>query len=444
MQVIVSTYPNSSDNNSGTLTSPVRTLGRAVVLIQASNEPGEIILLPGVYREAVTLKDIPGLTIKADAPDTVYWLGTDDWTGRFAPEENYLKTAWPYKWGLGQQYEKPAPTIAPLGLRRELVKVDGQRLTQVLDKSSFGHGSFYVDETAGMLYVWPDEGTNYERTRIDVGVRGTLLKATNCDSLTLEGLHILDSATGSHQDANTGLSLWGCNNLTLKSCNLSGHGWNGLYMNSCDHVLLQDVNADDAGKSPFKGAFLRDVTMLDCTGNRANWRGVSGGFVDWDTGTKFVQVHGMTVAGFTAHDCEAPGFWLDYNMRSIALSQMDIRNCLPGLVIEKSIDGITVESSDLISNREGPILKGGLVGFAANGVTVQDCTIEDNAHSDLHIYNTEEDVFDKWNDVMVHTSWEGWGIIDTTLSPEKVVSHPQADEAVSITKRVSLSEWRQS
>lgn len=88
--------PNGNDSNSGTLSSPFKTITKAVSVAKNNLTSGvEIILFPGVYRESVTLSGIKAslanpFIIKAkDGPGTTYLFGSE---GSKASNYNWIKS----------------------------------------------------------------------------------------------------------------------------------------------------------------------------------------------------------------------------------------------------------------------------------------------------------------------------------------------------------------
>ena len=174
------------DTNAGTLTSPVRTIQKGVLLANQANKAGNNALVSigaGTYREIVDISSLSttnSLTLQGAGENTIL-SGADDWSTGWAanPDGTYVHS-WSYKWGAqglpsgwsdywnwdGKGY------LRNRILRYEMVYINDRGLLGRLNLSELSTaGTFYVDETNSKIYLRPFASTTMSTARIEVAVR---------------------------------------------------------------------------------------------------------------------------------------------------------------------------------------------------------------------------------------------------------------------------------
>jgi len=161
--------PVASDSNPGTSALPFLTIHGAAAQAVKNRDQGSgtlISIAPGVYREAIQIGPPASNTTSAPivfasaGQGPVVVSGADVWTNWQPVDPVTYSAPWPYQWGLapyptGWQGQVVLPDIVR---RREMIFVDGIPLQQVLTQSALNYGTFFVDETAGIVYIRPTPG----------------------------------------------------------------------------------------------------------------------------------------------------------------------------------------------------------------------------------------------------------------------------------------------
>jgi hypothetical protein len=169
-----------SDTNSGVAAQPLRSVAAAVNIATDNRRlgiPTTVTLRPGVYRESIHLVgqgpvDAPAIVVQADKIGAVIITGSDrwdDWQEDPSSRGRYSHL-WPYKWGTCS-VPTGWPGIQPLGLRREMIFVNGERLAQVLSLREMRAATFFINEVGGRVYVWPPADADFPGAAVEVAAR---------------------------------------------------------------------------------------------------------------------------------------------------------------------------------------------------------------------------------------------------------------------------------
>ena len=209
-------------------------------------------VLPGTYRESMIVSGSASahapVTVQAATPDTVNISGADVGNGWqvYAGNTLMLTYPWPYQWGTCVDSAIPAGhTLQPIVLRREMIFVNTEPLTQVLSLSQMREGTFYVNEGNHTAYIWPPSGRNIGTATIEVAVRPVLLTGFANSSLVFRGL--------SFQYANScrgvrALSFSNSSNILFDSVNIVWNNAGGLGINGSNHVTVKNSKANHNGE----------------------------------------------------------------------------------------------------------------------------------------------------------------------------------------------------
>ena len=186
-----------SDSNPGTLLKPLKTIGAAASMAETNNQSGigsRVTINPGTYRESITLshntKDtsLP-ITFEAATNGTVIVSGATVYSGwgTYSLNNSIYTNSWTNNWG-----ECPQLTTCPyqqnIMMRQEMVAVNGTVLTQVMSLGQMLQGTFYVDQSANQIYVWPKSGTNMGTATVEVASLPGLFAIQHKSNIVVRGI----------------------------------------------------------------------------------------------------------------------------------------------------------------------------------------------------------------------------------------------------------------
>jgi len=167
-----------SDSNSGSSSSPLKTIQAAVNKANSNNQKSigtKIVVNAGVYRESVNIDPVSGmtsapLTVEAaqngtaiiDASEVLSgWSADPQYSGAYLANWTPAQStcALPSGW----------PSVQPIALHTEILFVNGVAMTQVLAYSDLKPGTFFVNTSDGTVHVWPPAGVDPSSATIEVG-----------------------------------------------------------------------------------------------------------------------------------------------------------------------------------------------------------------------------------------------------------------------------------
>ncbi len=367
----------ASDGNPGTPTAPLRTIAAAAARALANNRAGigtKVLILPGTYRERMDLiangtETMAPIVFQAQVNGTVAVAGSDIWTG-WVPLANGVYThAWPYQWGLA-----PYPagwagevTLADIVRRREMIFINGNSLTQVLDPSLLGPGGFYVDEPNGLVSIFPYGGVDPTSDPVEVSTRTDLLYVYGMHNIVVRGLSFRHENSFIQQGGP--LQIINSSNILVDTCQFSWNSIGGPLVSGSDHVTVQDVSSNNNGFSGMAGYRVTYSLYNNIETSLNNWRGAAGGFVNWDTaGAKFLLAHHDVFQGHVASSNFGPGFWLDTDNVDVLIEAAQwTNNLLDGMLVEASEGPIQVSDSICANNGSAGLLLGDAAAVTLTG-----------------------------------------------------------------------------
>jgi hypothetical protein len=389
---------NGSDSNPGTASRPLKTIGAAASMAETNNQKSvgsKVTVNPGVYREAVTISgskkttSLP-ITFQAAINGTVMVSGADVWTGwtPYSGNSSIYTNSWPYSWGLCTP-ASTGPPQADIVLRREMVFVNGTMLTQLLAFSEMAAGTFYVDESAGTIYIWPPTGTNMETATVEVSTRPQVWTIQKQSYVVTRGL--------TFQYANP---CWANGGVIVsrRSSNIlfdsDAFNWNsaeGLQLwNGATSYTIENSVAEHNGESGFavyqvkNGLFQSDVAAFN------NWRGAQGAYYGWNnSGFHLTGDHTDTLQNIQTYYNQCSGLHWDTDNQNIALNGFTSTNDLSvGLFFEVTQGPVAISGATICGANPPPFS-----GFTALGlrdaeyVTVSGSNFV-NAPSDVQLIET--------------------------------------------------------
>jgi hypothetical protein len=370
-------YPGAEDNNSGSATAPLLTIGAAVKrgqTLRAAGNNVRIRIRAGIYREYVFVYGFhpgdPVLSIEADPG--VILSGSDVFTSwqRGVGTDVFVHD-WLLNWG-----PLPVPPgweildLSELARRRELLFVDGVPLRQVLTYGELTPGTFCVDEAANRLYVLPVAPDEFLSSTVEVSVRPRGLFVQTSRNVIVDGLtiqHVAAPFQGGAFMVNDGDSVRILNTVARWNNHKGFTTWN------MDGLTIRNLKANDNAHGGFGFGKTRKLHVENIEGSRNNWRGVETGFVGWDlAGTKSMWIHDVYIKGLVTNDNFTRGFWVDNDIARVLVENPVIRNNRHnGMFLEVVQGPLVFVNADIDANDQG-ISFGNVTNFALLDSVVND------------------------------------------------------------------------
>ncbi len=373
---------NGNDNNPGTQQEPFQTITKGMRTAEANNQNGIgtlVLINPGVYREQVSLtgtaKDtsLPE-TYQAATPGTVFISGADPYTN-WVPNSNYpnvYQTAWTYKFGLCPAQGGTAPPVPDIVMRREMAFVNGTQMMQVISINQMQPGTFAIDETNGLVYIYPPAGVDLNSSDVEVADRGDLFLIAEKDAVVLRGLTFEYSATCRNNGAvnvtdkpsqnvlfDTDSFVWnnaiGLSLLTLPT-----------YQNTpVSNYTITNVIADHNGQKGIGVYATQDGLWQNVEASYNNWRGSQGSYYFYFASGIYASAeHAGTYSNINTNFNQSNGIHWDTNNETInADSITSTDNLANGLFLEKD-DGPMEITNAVACYNNSP----GFPLIAANGM----------------------------------------------------------------------------
>lgn len=354
------------------------------------NRGVKLVIGPGTYREGgqdlvLNCRDWPQenrsatLIIEGTERGKVILSGSDDWSGGWLPVEGHpglYSKPWKFNWGLGTNpwYERFGVIVEALGNRREVVWIDGNRLTQVLlekyvwfdpekdtrqrdpdGRARNLQGEWKYEGFAGLdalapgtygvtempehgqrIYVRPTEGVDLNAARVEVAIRETLLRIVERENVVLRNLTFTHS--NSAVGGGTLPILLQVNNLLVDSCDVVENNSRGMsFGKHTRDITVRNSRFNHNGWSGAGGSSPDNLLLVDNESNYNNWRGHLGDQHGCDAaGIKFVGPRGPKGAHIIRHKSLgnlAHGLWFDH--------------------VESETAPITIEDSLFVANQYG-------------------------------------------------------------------------------------------
>lgn len=350
-----------SDENAG-IGQPFKTLQAAVEQALTNSTRGmatKLLIAAGEYRETLnidaTSSQLAPITFEAMHPGTVVISGSDLLTHPFHASGNQaiFSYTWNYNFGLCPIPPGwPSAKVSTIVRHREMVFVNSVLLTQVLSFSSMRAGTFYVDQAAHAIRVWPFAGTNMTTAKVEAAVRTTTLNVSGKKNLVFKGIVFQHASSCINDD---GANVNSSSNVLFDSVVVQWNNWGGLDINGGNGVTVRNSIASHNGGNGMGGFKDKNVLFENNEASYNNWRGAMGGLLDWGMGgVKFGGVHTGTVNGLRAVQNQSQGLWFDTDDRNITINNVHlIGNRVANLQLEANPGPITVSNSFFCSGDLG-------------------------------------------------------------------------------------------
>ena len=382
---------NGSDSNPGTKTAPYQTLVKATTVAEANNQKSvgtHIWIAPGYYREGVGLSlhtNTTTLPVTYEATGTGTIVSGADLFHNWKPVTGMAgvySNVWPYQWG-NCPIDTGGPFEQQIVLRREMVFVSGVSLTQVLTLNQLGVGSFYVDETNGVIYIYPPVGTNIGSAAIEVPTRASIFSAVNRSNIVLRGLTFQygNPCRGVDQ-----VSFAASNNILIDGDSFKWSNGGGIGFSGTNSFTVQNSVARHNGVRGFHAIESKNGLWTNDEADYNNWRGSQGGIYGWQGGGfHFFAQHSNTVNGAKLLFNQTHGVHWDTDDENDSMTNvLAVGNLRVGVFVEKSEGPVSLANSDVCGNSLlGLYFDGGVSLRASTYVTLNNNVIAYNSNAQI-------------------------------------------------------------
>ena len=366
---------SGSDQNSGVIVSPLRTLQAAIKKAAVKSDlsiPTKIVLSPGVYREAVNIPESSSqtsgtLTLESSYIGAATVSGSDVLKSWNRSSNSSIYTHyWGYNLGTCGVPSGWPSNFAPIARHRGMLFVNNTMLTEVLSQSSLRAGTFYVNEGSNVIYMWPPYGTNMSTALVEAAVRSTTLSVVGRKNVVLRGLVLKHAASCINQ---SGANITKSSHVLIDGVQASWNNWGGLGINYSSYVTVQNSVASHNGGVGFSGYANTNFVMSYNEADYNNWRGAMAALYDWGMGgVKLMKMRTASVRYQHSYRNQAQGLWFDTDNKNITVDHATLsQNVLGSLQLEANEGPITVTNSALCSS-----------GMGANIINTEKLTMKSN------------------------------------------------------------------
>lgn len=377
--------PAASDSNSGTSSSPLKTIQKAATMADKLNResvPVTVLVHPGMYRERVSLpfmSNYPSnpaeIVFEAVSKGTVIVSGSDIWTGwNKESQSNTFSHSWSFDWG-------PANDEAnePIVWRREMVFMNGKLLRQVLSFNELQNDTFFVNESANKIYI--KSSTNPNNAKVEVAIRSGIFVVNTRKNVTIRGFVFQHDTTRNDGSA---VQIINSSNITIEDNVFRWNNWGGLRIFSFDNVTVRRCTANNNGGRGTEAVRGTNLVFEDIESSYNNWRGFMGNYTGHSVaGSKHLRIHGAKYRNLIAIENKARGFWLDFDSENIVFDGLILLNNLEaGISLEANQGPIEIRNSVICDNTTF----GGLISSNSENVSVLDSVIFNNTKNQFRLF----------------------------------------------------------
>lgn len=353
---------SGSDSNSGSSSSPLKTIQAAVNRANTNNQKKigtKIIVQSGVYRESVSVNQpyngstVP-LTIQAASTGGAVISGSDVLTG-WTPVSGHPYTyyhSWNYNFGYCSMPSGWPSNVPGIARRSEMIFVNGVAYTQVMSESQLQAGTFYVDEGTNQILVTVPSSLSIYSATVEAAVRNATITVNNRTNVVLRGLVFRHGRTCINQSA---ANVNSSSEILLDRIQVIWNSWGGLAINASNHITVQNSTASHNGGVGFQGK--QDLYALYSYNESDfnNWRGAQGALYNWGMGgTKLMLMRNTTVQNHYSYGNQAQGLWFDTDNKNITVNNATVAgSIMSAMQLEANEGPITVENSHLCTSLAG-------------------------------------------------------------------------------------------
>jgi hypothetical protein len=263
-----------------------------------------------------------------------------------------------------------------------MIFINGQMLTQVLSQTAMTEGTFFVDEPAGGVYLWPAAGTDIAKSTVEVAIRPSLFTASGAN-LTIRGLTFQHAATFLDGGA---VSVSGGSAILIEDTGYLWNNWSGLGIQDSTNVVVRRSVANHNGGRGMSDWRNKNILFEDNETSYNNWRGARAGFFDWAMGgIKNMRAHDGVWRRHKSLANQAYGLWFDSDNQNVVVEDSVLcNNRLPGLFVEASQGPTAVVRSTLCNNE-----RDGVFGSGAERVTLKNNIFYGNGFAQIELGGIE-------------------------------------------------------
>lgn len=349
-------HAGAADTNAGTREAPLKTIAAAALKVQPGDE---VIVRPGTYREAVTLR-VSGragapIVFRSEVPQAAVISGSDVVTN--------WQAAAPGIW------LAPVPRVRKvdyLGGNPQWIYFNGLPLERAETRDRLIPGTFHLDLAAQAVLVSPPEGSALDQARVEYACREGLMAATGrLDHIVIDGFtleHNADWFRGSPALRIKGRYWRVENNLIRWS------SYVGLLSHNSSDCIVRSNTIEWVGCQAIGGGRNLRLLVEGNTIRHNNWRmfnwGNEGG------GSKWTTTLDSVFRGNTVCFNYGPGLWVDgANDSNLFERNLCHDNTVRSIFTEISWDDIiqdnvvfnTGENGILVSHSPGVLVRRNVV-----------------------------------------------------------------------------------
>jgi hypothetical protein len=391
-----------SNSNPGTEQLPFKTIGWAAtqaVINNQNNKGTHVWISNGTYRESISLTASSAdttwpITFEAINHGGVIISGGVLYTGwsTYSGNSSIYTNTWNNTWGVCATLSGcpvatyPQPDIM---LRQEMVAVNSTVMTEVLSLTQMVQGTFYVDTTNKLIYLWPPAGTDMSTATVDVATEPTLFSIFGETNMVFRGLvfQYANSCRGVPAFSVTGNATFPSTNILFDDDTFQWNNGQALGINNPityftveDSTLVHNGDSGIAGFQTQYGWYQSDVVGYN------NWRGAQGAFYAcWVSGFHSWQAQTDTLEDFTAEFNEAYGVhWDTDNVNITGESVVASQNLLSGLFVELNPGPFNFTDTS-VCNQTSALSGGGFVSRNSEGISFTNGVLYNNANAQLAV-----------------------------------------------------------
>jgi hypothetical protein len=266
-----------------------------------------------------------------------------------------------------------------------MVLVNGTPMTQVMSLSQMLFpGSFYVDETKALIYVWPPSGTNMSTADVEVPTNPSVLTVNSSNGKPINGIVFrgltFAYANPCRKDAAVTIS-GSVTNALLDTDSFIWNNAQGLALvNPVTNVTVLNSTAKHNGASGFQAWEAKNVLWQGSTASYNNWRGAQGAYYTWNTGGYHIfSDHNETMTGVNMTDNQTFGIHWDTDSQNVTVSSMFNSGNLVAALNEKNEGPITITSSKFCNSTYSASGYAGFVLRNSDSTSITNSTFYNNS-----------------------------------------------------------------
>ncbi len=277
-------------------------------------------------------------------------------------------------------------------LRQEMVAVNGTVMTEVLTLAQMVAGTFFVDTTHKLIYLWPPSGTNMSTASVNVATEPNLFTISGKSNIVVRGIvfQYANSCRSVPAVAVTGSSTFPPSNILFDTDTFQWNNGQGLAVNNpITFFTVENSTSAHNGDSGFQGyntefgLWQNDVTSFN------NWRGAQGAYYACNvSGFHSWEAHTDTLNTFTSSYNQTYGIhWDTDNIGITGTGVISTQNLQPGLFAEKDPGPIALTGS-YVCNQTSPLVGAGFAIRNSENISFTNGVLYNNNAAQLAVTGT--------------------------------------------------------